>query len=256
MKKILFLSLFSIVLLSCSEDNDVNIEPASITLNFSHTWQDTEVTNADFNEIKFTNANGEQLSIERLRYVISEITLTHESGVVTTINEHNLVDVTNAENLSFVTSAGVLPGKYSSVVFRFGLSNDYNIEAAYQDLNTANFSVPEAQGGGYHFIQLDGKYLDSNNAEAPFNYHMIKAFDNSDPNNVVIQDTSFQVNLGAMTVGSNTQLNIQMDLYEWFSNPNQWDLNQLNTNLMTNFDAQILMNQNGRSVFSLVSVTQ
>ena len=43
---------------------------------------------------------------------------------------------------------------------------------------------------------------------------------------------------------------------EWFKGPNTWDLNQLNTVLMPNSAAQILMYENGRNVFSLVSVTQ
>lgn len=253
-----FLIIFCLTFLisSCSEDNDISLEPVSITLNFSHAWQDTEITNADFNDIKFTNENGEQLSIERLRYLISDIQLTHESGVIITLNVYNLVDVTNNENLSFTTTASILPGNYTSVAFRFGFSNDDNIDGAYQDLNTANFNVPGMLGGGYHYMQFDGKYLDSNNAEAPFNYHAIRAVDTTDPNNLVFQDTSFQVNIGAVTVQSNTQINVQMNLYEWFSSPNVWDLNVLNTVLMPDFDAQVLMNQNGANVFSLVSITQ
>ena len=53
------------------------------------------MTSNDFNEFVFTNENGETLSIERLRYVVSEVILTHESGVVTQIDEHKLIDVTN-----------------------------------------------------------------------------------------------------------------------------------------------------------------
>jgi hypothetical protein len=47
-----------------------------------------------------------------------------------------------------------------------------------------------------------------------------------------------------------------MNIAEWFKNPNTWDLNVLNTVLMPNFDAQILMHQNGKSVFSLGAVQE
>lgn len=256
--KIKFLIILCVcfIINSCSDDKDIVIEPVAITLNFSHVWQDTEVTNADFNDLKFTNANGEQLSIERLRYLISEITLTHESGVVTTLNDYTLVDVTNNENLSLITSEAILPGNYTNISFRFGFSDANNTDGVYQDLNTANFNVPSMLGGGYHFMQFDGKYLDANNTEAPFNYHVIRAVNRTDPSNLVFQDTSFQVNLGAVIVGSNTNVNIQMDIYEWFSSPNLWDLNVLNTLLMPDFDAQVLMNQNGGNVFSLINITQ
>tara|TARA_R110002073_G_scaffold123234_2_gene266876 strand:- start:60706 stop:61479 length:774 start_codon:yes stop_codon:yes gene_type:complete len=254
--RLLFILWLSLFIISCSDDSDIVIEPVAITLNFSHAWQDTEITNADFNDVKFTNANGEQLSIERLRYLISEIILTHESGVVTTLDDYTLVDVTNGENLSLTTSATILPGNYTSISFRFGFSDTNNTDGIYQDLNTASFNVPGILGGGYHYMQFDGKYLDTNNAEAPFNYHAIRAVDNTDPNNLTFQDTSFQVSLGAIIVGGNTNVNVQMDVYEWFSSPNTWDLNVLNTVLMPNSAAQVLMSQNGVSVFSLVDIIQ
>ena len=91
--KILAIICLTFVLSSCSEDNDISLEPVAITLNFSHSWNGTEITNADFNELKFTNENEQVLSIERLKYVISEVSLTHKSGVVTVLDEYNLVDL-------------------------------------------------------------------------------------------------------------------------------------------------------------------
>ena len=158
---------------SCSENNDVSLDPVSITLNFSHAWGEDEVTSLDFNDIKFTNENGELLSIEGLRYLISEITLTHVSGEVTTLNEYNLVNVSTNENLSYTTTASILPGDYSNISFRFGFSNANNTDGTYQDLNTANFNVPGMLGGGYHYMQFDGKYIDNTSAESSFNYHAI-----------------------------------------------------------------------------------
>jgi hypothetical protein len=47
-----------------------------------------------------------------------------------------------------------------------------------------------------------------------------------------------------------------MNLAEWFKNPNTWNLNELNTVLMPNFEAQKMMSANGKSVFTLGQVTQ
>ena len=253
MKKIIIICLF-FGLNSCSQDRDISLSPVAITLNFSHSWGGIEITNADFNELKFTNENEQDLSIERLRYLISEISLTHESGVVTVLDEYNLVDLTNTKGLSFTTSETILPGDYTSVSFRFGFSNEYNIDGAYPDLNTTNFNVPAALGGGYHFMQFDGKYRDITSVEAPFNYHVISAIDPSNTNDP--KDTSFSLNIGAATIGGNTNIQIEMDVSEWFKNPTMWNLNEYDINLMGNYDVQLLMNQNGSSVFSLVSITQ
>jgi len=252
--KILAIICIAFVLSSCSEDKDISLNPVAITLNFSHSWDGIEITNADFNELKFTNENEQDLSIERLRYLISEISLTHESGVVTVLDEYNLVDLTNTKGLSFTTSETILPGDYTSVSFRFGFSNEYNIDGAYPDLNTTNFNVPAALGGGYHFMQFDGKYRDITSVEAPFNYHVISAIDPSNTNDP--KDTSFSLNIGAATIGGNTNIQIEMDVSEWFKNPTMWNLNEYDINLMGNYDVQLLMNQNGSSVFSLVSITQ
>jgi hypothetical protein len=47
-----------------------------------------------------------------------------------------------------------------------------------------------------------------------------------------------------------------MNIAEWFKNPTIWDLNELNTVLMPNFNAQKLMSENGKSVFSLGEINQ
>lgn len=252
-KIILIIGLF-FVLSSCSEDKDISLAPVAITLNFSHSWNGTEITSADFNQLKFTNENGQTLSIEKLRYLISEVSLTHESGVTTILDNYKLVDLENNESMSFETSQAVLPGDYNSITFRFGFKEEDNIDGAYQDLNTANFNVPEPLGGGYHFMQFDGKYMNTSSIETPFLYHVISAIDPTNVNDTT--DTSFTINIGSATVGSNTNINIQMDVSEWFKNPNTWDLNEYDINLMGNYDVQLLMNQNGTSVFDLVSITQ
>jgi hypothetical protein len=78
MKKIIslvFLILISFV--SCDEkDCCVNIEPAQVTLDFTHNWDGTAVSASDFSTLKYTNENGEEVSIENLRYLVSKIKLT------------------------------------------------------------------------------------------------------------------------------------------------------------------------------------
>tara|TARA_B100000768_G_C11280903_1_gene378541 strand:- start:1620 stop:2387 length:768 start_codon:yes stop_codon:yes gene_type:complete len=251
-----FLAIICLVLIlnSCSKDNDISQEPVGITLNFNHSWEGAEITNVDFDDLKFTNENGDLLSIKLLRYLISEIILTHESGVITVLEDYTLVDVTNNEGLSFTTTEAIIPGEYTRVTVRFGFSDANNIDGAYPDLNTANFNVPGLLGGGYHFMQFDGKYINSNALEAPFNYHVISAIDPTNVNDPV--DTSFTLNIGPVTVGGSTSIDIEMDISEWFKNPNTWNLNEKDVNLMGDFDSQLLMNQNGASVFSLADITQ
>jgi|SaaInlV_120m_DNA_3_1039746.scaffolds.fasta_scaffold06069_3 hypothetical protein len=239
MKKITALLLLALLLFySCNKEE----ENRTVTLTFTHNWNGTPVTNQDFNAFIFTTANGENISIERLRYLISNISLI--SG-----ENHFLIDVgENSGNL--IAISDVYPGNYK-LKFTFGLSDAENTDGSYQDLNSANFNVPEMLGGGYHFMQFDGKYKDANGQDANFNYHAIRAVDKTDPTNLKFEDTSFRVDLGNIEIKNNATIEITMNIAGWFTNPKTWNLNELNTVLMPNFEAQKMMSANGKTVFRL-----
>lgn len=245
MKKIIALLLLTLLLFcSCNKEE----ENLTVTLKFTQNWNGVPLTNQDFNTFKFTTANGENISIERLRYLISNISLVEESE-----NNHFLIDVgENSGNL--ITISDVYPSNYK-LKFTFGLTDLENTDGSYPDLNSANFNVPGMLGGGYHYMQFDGKYKDTNNLNANFNYHVIRAVDRTEPMNLKFEDTSFTVDLGSIEIKENASIEIKMNIAEWFTNPNTWDLNTLNSELMANFEAQKLMNANGKTVFSLGEIT-
>ncbi|GAB1856045.1 hypothetical protein MHTCC0001_08800 [Flavobacteriaceae bacterium MHTCC 0001] len=244
--------LASLLLLRCDGDSTVSNSETSISFNFSHSWDGETIITNDLNIIKFTNENGEQVSIERLRYLISNITFTTTNNEILVLRGYNLVNFANSENVISIP-AGIIPsGNYKSVSFTFGFNNDDNYNN-YQDLNSANWFVPEMLGGGYHYMQLEGKFIDNTATEKGYAYHAIRAVDNSG-STLVFKDTFFKVDLGAIEINNNAIINIEMDVAEWFKNPNTWNLNILNNMLMPNFDAQVKMFENGQNVFSLKSV--
>lgn len=256
MKNTIFQLALLLLVFSCTNDETSNnpTPEVNVTFNFSHNWDGTAVFKLLFNNIQFTNANGDQLSITKLRYLVSKITLQKTNGELITVNEYNLVDVTNGTNSSFTPSTKIPVGNYSKVSFNFGFDNDFN-SGNYPDLNSVSWNVPQILGGGYHFMQLEGKFIDDNLNETGYAYHTIRAVDNSGADQI-LQDTSFEVNLGPVNITDNISFNIAMNIAEWFKNPNTWNLNELNNALMPNFGAQIMMFENGQSVFSLQSTIQ
>ena len=123
-----------------------------------------------------------------------------------------------------------------------------NIDQAYLDLNTASWNWPEMLGGGYHFMQLDGTFTSPTNiSPLPFNYHNGTARISDG----VFEQNFIRVNADGLSIDSNTNIDIKMNLAEWFKDPKTWDLNVLNTGLMGNYDAQRKMNENGQLVFSV-----
>ena len=244
--------ILSFLSIQCHKDDDPL--KTAVSFDFKHYWNTTPVASADFNTLQYTNANGELLSIEKLRYLISNITFHKEGQSPIVIEGYKLINVQTTENNSFLLEAEIPAGNYNNLSFTFGFDDEHNIDGIYTDLNTASWNVPTMLGGGYHFMQLEGKFINNLGVETGYQYHAIRAANNIDPENLILQDTSFTVNLGSVTVTENTTIPVQMNIAEWFVNPNQWDLNAQHTMLMPNFDAQIAMYENGQNVFSLTSV--
>ena len=252
MKRIYTLLAFNLLILfGCNSDVDDVIAPVNVTMAFSHYWNEAPVTNSDFNTLNYTNAHGELMSIERLRYLISDITFTKTDGQTILLDGYNLVDVSNQTNLSFTPNEKIAADTYSNVSFVFGLVNEKNTDGTYNDLNAASWNVPAMLGGGYHYMQLDGKFINSNNQVQGYNYHAIRANDTAGANPTFPQDTFFRVDLGAVTVGADLEISVVMHIEEWFKTPYAWDLNVYNQMLMPNSAAQILMYENGQNVFTL-----
>ena len=246
--KIKLLIIIAIIgLVSCSSDDD-KASDILISVTNSQNWDGENITASDLGTKEFTDENGEILKIERLRYLISKVILTNSYGDEIEIGSYKLVDLTDNNTLNYATNILVPPGTYTGISFVYGFNEEDNIDQAYLDLNTASWNWPEMLGGGYHFMQLDGTFTSPTIlSPLPFNYHNGTARISDG----VFEQNFIRVNVDGLSIDSNTTIDIQMNLAEWFKNPKTWDLNVLNTGLMGNYDAQREMNENGQSVFSI-----
>jgi hypothetical protein len=264
MKQYLILFL-SILFFSCSSDSDELIKEATIKIDFSQNWDSETIDKSRLSDtdLELTNKLGTKLRIEKLRYLISRITLTDALDKATVLTElkdgkenaYKLIDLSDTESLTFTSSDKISEGTYN-LAMTFGFNDEDHTDGIYQDLNTASWGVPGMLGGGYHFMQLEGKFLNNNPIpeQQGFAYHTIRAY-NSTTNEP--EDTSFTIDLGTIQITNNATIEIKMNIAEWFKNPNEWDLNELNSMLMPNYEAQKLMSANGKSgVFSLGTITQ
>lgn len=245
MKLLIIIAIISLV--SCSSDDD-KASDILISVTNSQNWDGENITASDLGTKEFTDENGEILKIERLRYLISKVILTNSYGDEIEIGSYKLVDLTNNNTLNYATNIVVPPGTYTSISFVYGFNEEDNIDQAYLDLNTSSWNWPEMLGGGYHFMQLDGTFTSPTIlSPLPFNYHNGTARISEG----VFEQNFIRVNVDGLSIDSNTNIDIKMNLAEWFKNPKTWDLNLLNTGLMGNYDAQRKMNENGQSVFSV-----
>jgi len=259
MKKILApIFLFALLLTNCGEDNDdvspvaVVNQPSSVSFKMSNSFDDTELNDTNFANLQLTNANGEVISIDRIRYMISKIELVNqETNVSYAMKDYNLLDISDNTTYTFNSNVQVPNGNYK-LNFVWGFNEEDNIDSAYPDLNIANWNWPQMLGGGYHFLQFDGFYNVNTNSPMPFNFHNGTA---KNPNGNFEQNfVDFSMD-AIISIQSNAQIEIKTNIAELFRNPNTWDLNVLDTPLMPNYTAQKMMQQNVATVFSLGEVT-
>ena len=249
MKKIFFLLTLLIAFSACNSDDDGNAPQFLISVSHSHNWDGENVSSDDIGTTEFTNENGEVLKITRLRYLISKIILTNSTGDEISIagnNDYNLVDLSDNSTLNYATNIVVPPGTYTKISFVYGFNEEDNMDGAYEDLNSASWNWPGILGGGYHFMQFDGTF-DGSAIGNFFSYHNGTAR----VSDGVFEQNFITVTTEGLSIDSNTVIDIKMNLAEWFKNPNTWDLNEFNIELMGNYTAQKRMNENGQSVFSV-----
>ncbi|MFD2551273.1 MbnP family protein [Bizionia sediminis] len=251
MKHILTITCIAVLLLSCSTDQDDNLDPGkapvAITFQFTHNWDDVLVTNSSINNSIFTNAHGETMTITRLRYLISGFQLIHENGTTYNFDGYKFTDLSTPESYNFTPQSNSIPKGRYTLKFIWGFNADTNLDGAYPELNSASWNWPAMLGGGYHFLQMDGMY-NVNTMAKPYNFHNGTARVSAG----VFEQNFAEITLNTpITITNSGLISVNMNLAEFFKNPNTWNLNNLDTNLMPNYQAQKMMQANVQSVFSL-----
>ncbi len=219
---------------------------------FSHEFDGDPVTNAVFDQFNYVNANSDTLSITRLRYLISDVRLYKADGDSIVIDGYQLIDVTAGTGLTYEPDMEIPHDIYTGISFVFGFDSLKNIDNAYPDLNVATWNWPAMFGGGYHFMQMEGRFKNEG-ADDLYAYHngTAKVSDG------IFEQNYFFADLSGITLSKQyASVEVKMNIDEWYKNPNTWDLKVLNSMLMPNYTAQKMMQANGASVFSMGAVTQ
>lgn len=232
-----------------TEDPVVDDVKSKILVNFTFNFDGVPVSLANLNQFNYVTQDNDTISIAKIRYLISDLSLYKSNGDSVHLDDYQLVDLSIPTSMSFTTGEVDL-GAYASVGFKWGFDSVDN-QGNYVDLNSTSWNWPAMIGGGYHFMQFDGQYL-NNGTPSPFNFHNGTA-----SNGGVHEDNHAEIRLAGIALNQEyVSLEIRMNIAEWFKNPHTWDLNVYNTMLMPNYTAQKLMHDQVYSVFSLGTISQ
>lgn len=218
---------------------------------------------------RYVNAAGNHYDVDELRYYVSNAVLVRRDGSTVAVGE---VHYRDAE--ANATRGWVLPnvpnGEYTALRFTFGLDSLRNLVTGLPDTNeNQNMAWPLILGGGYHFMQLDGRFADSTGTEA-WLAHMGRLVP---ANPALTVDPHFQVELdfqepvcsgtppctipahGLIVNSDATEAQVWMDVNAWFATPNVYDFGVFGGFVMDNPTAQRELRENGAHVFQIGRVT-
>ena len=143
------------------EDDGSCVYITALTINFTHTVGGVDLTTG---AMIYTNAVGEDYSIQTLKYLISDITLYADDGNTLLLDEVHFIDISDASTFRF-TYQDVPNNSYTAISFDMGLDTiknkpDYYINENFHSImwwpligqNGMNM------GGGYHYMKLEGDY--------------------------------------------------------------------------------------------------
>lgn len=210
----------------------------------------------------YINAAGNKYMISEIQYFISDIKLYKKNGDTIVLDKYNdihYVDTDIPETFVYTPADSIKTGVYDKISFTFGINEKKNISRLFVNPPESFMFWPEFLGGGYHYMKLNGKWLDSLNRPKVFNFHL-GIGQNYDGNRNVTGyvQNYFEVSLENSSIeikpSELTEIDIVMQVENWFRSPNIWDFNKYGGKIMQNQKAISLACENGHDVFLIKSV--
>ena len=201
----------------------------------------------------YQNAAGNLYEVNDVQFFISHVMLETASGEVVEITDNQGIHYTDIRIPGTLTwdIADIVPAdEYKSISFVFGLEGDQNTTGYFPNPPENNMSWPDMIGGGYHYMKINGRWIDESGVRQPFNLHTGKiSTDNG------FADNTFTVTLPlsqfAVIHKETAELTLQMNVNAWFSNPYLFDFNVFGGSIMQNREAQEVLRENGWDVFGV-----
>lgn len=226
------------IFFSCADSGDEG-DAGTVTVLLDHEVNGHPLA---LNEPQYTNAAGNNYSISRLEYIVTDFRLEKENGASVELKDHHYVNPEDVSTRDF-TATGIASGSYSALSFNLGIPGEDNITGSLpNEMQYNNMAWPQPMGGGYHYMKLEGSYS-AGEDEGSFLVH-------TGPSGGGDYSISAAFPLAVEIDGGDWEMRIVMNVDEWFKNPNVYDFVGRGM-IMGNQDAQTILQENGNSVFSL-----
>ena len=258
MKPRLLVIVLALLAVACTKPK----EKAEISLNLGYEVNGKPLVT---DTLSYENEAGNQFLITEIQWFLSNIELKNEAGDWIMLHQP-LADTLDISRVYYIDtdipesqtlhSSPVEVDHYTAIRFTFGLDETDNQTGLFTDPPESEMFWPDMLGGGYHYMKLNGKYLDAEGRLAPLAIHL-GIGQNEDCTefyqNYFIVELPIDFNVKANT---EIQLDLTMVIDNWFRNPNTIDFDEFGSHIMQNQTAQRLLSGNGKDVFRIGKPTE
>ena len=175
MKPRLLVIVLALLLAACTKPN----EKAEIYLNLGYEVNGKSLVT---DTLCYENEAGNQFLITEIQWFLSNIELKNEAGDWMMLHQPSLADTLDISRIYYIDtdipesqtlhSSPVKVGHYTAIRFTFGLDESDNQTGLFTDPPESEMFWPDMLGGGYHYMKLNGKYLNSEGRLAPMAIHL------------------------------------------------------------------------------------
>lgn len=246
--------LLATLLGSCKKDTQDEVQ-SKMKIHFMHKVEGEPLIK---NQMIYTNAAGNVYEVAEIMYFISDLKLHSNNGVVVepaTWDDIYYIDTNIPSTFTWSLPGDIPAGTYDSITFIFGISEGKNQSNIFVNPPEVNMAWPDALGGGYHYLMLNGWWLDPGNVRRSFNFHL--GIGQIYQNNVIIGfvQNYFTVKPAGpgfvIEDGMLVEAELCMNIENWFQHPHIYDHNLWGGAIMQNQAAMQMACENGRDVFKV-----
>ena len=256
-----FLLIVLVLLAGCGKEPAPAPSPANgkVLFKFHHYCEGMPI---EYDTRKYINQAGNEYMVNEIQYFISDVYLnrTGSDYMIHAWKDIHYIDSDIETSQEWAVFDNITTGYYTGISFTFGIIEEKNITLMYTDPPESLMFWPKYLGGGYHYMKLNGKWLDPSGLERPYNFHLgigqIYDPDSGDITGfiqnyfeIVVPASSFEI-----YPGETTTIDFVMHVDRWFKNPHMYDHNVWGGDIMQNQDAMQVGCENGHNVFEVLSV--
>lgn len=251
MRKTQFLTLVLVAIIAVSCTKPAGHGDMIVNINYSVNGKPL-ITDS----LCYRNEAGNEFMIIEIQWFISKMELQNEQGEWIALEPRVFYIDTNIPESQMINNTSVPAGTYKSLRFVFGLDEEYNHTGLFSDPPESEMFWPDVLGGGYHYMKLNGKYVNEEDLLAPLAIHL-GIGQNADHSEFYQNYFTVELPINfTITENTDNQLDLTMVIDNWFRNPNLYDFNEFGSAIMQNQAAQQLLKENGKDVFRIGKATE